>query len=205
MKLTLSDLFRDISDGVLAFSGFISFLMGFSIGLVFDKLLTDQVEWIELSLIEVLFGKLPTIVVLGFLSLRSCMLLQWSHLNTKNFQFVFTSNTKFIFTFAWISFLAWVLFNFLGLFGYWLGLEVANHGNSSEHIQRLLIEFDWTASINGLERLFLESILLSILILFENSSTFFKFNDPIKGLFRSFLILFSSLLILEFLGIYLFL
>jgi len=205
MKLTLSNLFGDMSDGVLAFTGFISFLVGCSIGLVFDKLLTDQVEWIELSLIEVLFGKLPTIVVLGFLSLRSCMLLQWSHLNAKNYQFVFTSKTFFIFIFVWISFLAWILFNFLALIGYWFGLEIANHANSSEHITILLIEFDWTASKNGLERLLCESILLSILILFENNSNFLKFNDPVKGFIRSFLILFSALFIFEFLDIYLFL
>ena len=41
MKLTPSELFTDISDGVFVFSGFISLLIGFSFGLLFNKLLTD--------------------------------------------------------------------------------------------------------------------------------------------------------------------
>ncbi len=202
MKLTPSELFTNISDGVFVFSGFISLLIGFSFGLLFNKLLTDQVEWVEFLLIQILFGKLPTIAVLGFLALRSSMLLQWTHLTTKQYQFVFNLKTNFILIFVWAAILAWALFNFFALFGFCIALEIANQGNSLEHIKSLLIDFDWTVSKRGLERLFFESVLMAILILFENKTTFLKFNDPAKGLVRSFLLLFSVLLILEFLDIY---
>jgi len=202
MKLSPSELFTDISDGVLVFSSFISLLIGFSFGIVFDRLLTDQVEWVDFFLIQILFGKLPTITVLGFLILRSSILLQWTHLTTKQYQFIFNSKTNFILLFVWTAVLAWTLFNFLALLGYCTGLEIGNQGNSSEHIKSLLLDFDWTASQRGLERLFFESVLLAVLVLIENKTTFLKFNDPVKGLVRSFLLLFSVLLIFEFLDIY---
>jgi len=204
MNSTVSDLFKDISDGVLIFSSLISFLIGLSLGLFFDKFLTDQVEWVDFLLLEVFFGKLPTFVVLGFLLLRSSMLLQWSHLNTTKYRLVFRDQKLFVFIFVWTSFLAWILFNSFGLLGYWLGLDLANYGNSSGHLKGLIIDFDWKTSINGFKRLILESLMLSLLILLENSLYLFKINDPVKGFIRSFLILFFTLLVFEIFDIYLF-
>ena len=85
MKSDVSDLYLVVSDGVFFFSCFISLLIAFLFGSIYDKILTDQVEWIQYSFIKLLFDKLPTLVVLGFIALRCSVLLQWRHLNNKNY------------------------------------------------------------------------------------------------------------------------
>jgi hypothetical protein len=198
------DLYLDISDGVFIFSCFISLLIAFLFGSIYDKLLTDQVEWFQFSFIELMFDKLPTIVVLVFMALRSSVLLQWRHLNTKSYEFIFANPKFFIGVFVWASFLGWLLFNFVAIFGFWIGLEFSDQRNSADYIGGLLNEFNWSTSLHSLLRLAVESFLLSLLILFENNSNFLRFSDPAKGLTRSYLFLIAVLITFEFLDVYLF-
>jgi hypothetical protein len=204
MKSDKADLYIDISDGVFVFTSLISLLFAFVFGSIYDKLLTDQVEWVQYSLIKLLFDKLPTLVVLGFMSLRCSVLLQWRHLSARNYELTFSREGWFIFIFVWTSLLGWFLFNLTTLIGFWLGLEFSDQGSAAEYIGGLLREFNWNTSLHSFLRLIAESFLLALLILVENNSNFLRFNDAAKGLTRSYLFLITVLISLEFLDVYLF-